>query len=90
MAKKNETPEVARLSDVELQKLGQLEARRNQVRQVGAEVEREFRDTLELIGDRHGKDFLSGGYRIGPGGEIIEAEASANESAQAEPQQLNG
>ena len=87
MAKKTETP---KLSEVELQKLGGLEARRNQLQRAGAELDREYRDTLDLIGDRYGKDLLSGGYRIGPDGSIIEAPDAVNEGAASEPQQLNG
>jgi hypothetical protein len=90
MAKNTKTD--PKLSEVELRKLSGLEQRRGQLQRAGADLDREYRDTLDLIGDRYGKDLLSGNYNVTAEGLIVEVGGKEQSEAQADPeqQQLNG
>lgn len=78
-----------KLTELELSKIGNLEQRRRSLQAANAELSREYRDTLELIGDRHGIDLVNKNYRIGPDGSVSPADEQA-ESTKGEQQQLNG
>ena len=80
------------LSQVELQKLSGLEARRGGLQQAAAQLDREFKDTLDLIQDRHGVDLTSGEYAIQQDGTVVKQEEAegVSEEVTSEPQQLNG
>lgn len=90
MAKNTKTEQ--KLSQIELQKLAALEGRRNQIQRAGSELDREYRDTLELIGDRYDKNLLSGNFNVTAEGLIVEVGGEEQSEAQADPdqQQLNG
>lgn len=80
-----------KLSEIEMAKIANLEGRKRNLQMAGRELDREYRDTLELIGDRHGLDLLNKPYRIGPDGVVMEPEASEQaEGTKGEQQQLNG
>lgn len=79
------------LSEIELQKLSGLEVRRGGLQQAAAQLDREFRDVLDLIQDRHGVDLRSGEYAIQSDGAVVKRESpEVSESTTTEPQQLNG
>lgn len=79
------------LSEIELQKLAGLEARRGGLQQAAAQLDRETKDVLDLIQDRHGVDLASGQFVVQQDGSVVKRETpEVSESTTTEPQQLNG
>lgn len=79
------------LSEIELEKISGLEARRGGLQQAAAQLDREFKDVLDLIQDRHGVDLTSGEYAIQQDGSVVKRDGSeVSEAVTTEPQQLNG
>ena len=80
-----------KLTELEMAKIANLENRKRQLQMAGAELSREYKDTLELIGDRHGLDLVNKPHRIEQDGSVVASDSeSQSEGAKGDQQQLNG